>query len=264
MFPLHGSIGIVLILLGELLMFFRMEPYSTYLFYILLWLGYILVVDAWVFSKTKKSRLKTNPIAFWLLFVISALFWWFYEILNIFVLNWRYEGVGQPEWLMFTIAFSTVLPAVFETMDLLKGYGWFSKLKWKLNVTSRHLSWIFFAGILCLIFPFVLPLYTYPLIWLSMFFLLDPINYLNKKSSIIGELKKGKPQLLLVLMVGTLICGFFWEFWNFWAPAKWFYDVPFVGFLKVFEMPLLGYLGYMPFGLSLYAMYHFFIGLFKK
>ena len=37
--------------------------------------------------------------------------------------------------------------------------------------------------------------------------------------------------------------------------------MPFVGFWKVFEMPLLGYLGYIPFAMELYAIYQFARGL---
>lgn len=264
MFKKYGYLGILFIILGELLIFKPIQPYSTYLFFISLWLGYILVVDALVYHKTKTSRLTSNPKLFWLLFVLSALFWWFYEILNIFIDNWRYEGVGKPEWLMYTIAFSTVLPAVLETSDFLRYFKFWNKIKWRIKLTSFSISWFIFIGLIFLILPFVIPKYTFGLVWLSMFFLLDPINYLAGKTSILGDLKNKKPALLLTLMFGTLICGFFWEFWNYWAPAKWYYFVPFVGFFKIFEMPILGFLGYMPFGLSLYAMYIFFSGLFSK
>jgi hypothetical protein len=45
-----------------------------------------------------------------------------------------------------------------------------------------------------------------------------------------------------------------WEFWNYWALAKWTYTVPYLDHLKVFEMPVLGYLGFPPFVLECYAM----------
>ena len=41
------------------------------------------------------------------------------------------------------------------------------------------------------------------------------------------------------------------------------YKSPFVGFLKVFEMPILGYGGYIPFSFELFAVYHLFIGFIK-
>jgi len=263
MFRMYGYIGIFLILLGEFLIFHRIEPFSTYLFFILLWMGYIFVVDAFVYKRTGTSRF-TQKKSFLMLFVYSSLFWWFYELLNVFVQNWRYENVGEPVWLVFTIAFSTVLPAVLETSDLLFSFSFFDKIKWKMKLNSQKINWFFVIGLFSLILPFVYPTYTYPFVWLSMFFLLDPLNYLNKRKSIFGELGKGKPKILLTLMFGSLICGFFWEFWNYWAPAKWFYDIPFLGIWKIFEMPLLGYFGYIPFGLSLFALYQFTLGLAKN
>ncbi len=32
--------------------------------------------------------------------------------------------------------------------------------------------------------------------------------------------------------------------------SKWIYEVPFVSRFKIFEMPVLGYAGYLPFGLE--------------
>ncbi len=244
--------------------FFPVEPITTYTFFSFLWLGFILFVDSLVKLRTKHSRLTDNPKSFFLLFPISAFLWWFYEVLNFFIDNWNYAGIGKPEWLMFSIAFSTVLPAILETSDLLSSFDFFKKIKTKIKLTDRKLLIIVMLGITCLILPFVIPKYTFALVWVSMFLLLDPINYLTRQPSILGSMKKGSGTLLWTLMIGTLICGFFWEFWNFWAPAKWFYTVPFVGFFKIFEMPILGYLGYLPFGLSNYALYNFVIGIIKK
>ena len=58
------------------------------------------------------------------------------------------------------------------------------------------------------------------------------------------------------------MCGFFWEAWNFWAMPKWEYVIPYVNQLHVFEMPLIGYAGYLPFGLELFAMANFVLGTF--
>ena len=52
--------------------------------------------------------------------------------------------------------------------------------------------------------------------------------------------------------------------WNFRALPKWEYTIPYLGFARVFEMPLLGYLGYLPFGLEVYAGYHFLAGWFSR
>ncbi len=94
--------------------------------------------------------------------------------------------------------------------------------------------------------------------------MLDPVNYMHKQPSIIGHLKGRKLVIPLSLLLAGIVCGVLWEFWNYWAVNKWYYNIPFLGFFKIFEMPILGYLGYFPFALSLYAMYFFVVGLFKK
>lgn len=65
-----------------------------------------------------------------------------------------------------------------------------------------------------------------------------------------------------VLLVSGIICGGLWEFWNFWARTKWVYTVPFFEELKLFEMPLLGFLGFPPFAVECYVIYNF-ISLFR-
>jgi hypothetical protein len=38
--------------------------------------------------------------------------------------------------------------------------------------------------------------------------------------------------------------------WNHYSYPKWEYCIPYVQRFQIFEMPLLGYLGYLPFGLQ--------------
>jgi len=56
------------------------------------------------------------------------------------------------------------------------------------------------------------------------------------------------------LSVGALICRFFWEMWNYYSWPKWIYHTSGAQFLHVFEMPLLGYGGYVPFALDLFVL----------
>ena len=67
----------------------------------------------------------------------------------------------------------------------------------------------------------------------------------------------------LILALAGIVCGFFWEMWNFFALPKWCYTIPFVNFAKIFEMPFLGYGGYIPFAWELYALYHFIWGILR-
>jgi len=56
---------------------------------------------------------------------------------------------------------------------------------------------------------------------------------------------------------GHAACGLVWEGLNFWAGAKWVYHVPYWEHVKIFEMPLLGFLGFGPFAIAFVEMYRF-------
>ncbi len=267
-FKTYGIVGIILIFLVELNFFFKIQPFANWYFPII-WLGYILVIDAIVYKLKGKSFINNHILQFIGLFVLSSLFWYVFEFLNFFVQNWEYIGLASfdnERLLVFfkLIAFSTVLPAFFETTELIRAIHLFDKIKLKKShkISKTFLYSLIMAGIICFFLPMFFPIYTFPLIWLSFFLILDPINYLNKQPSIIGHLKDRKLVVPLSLLLAGIIMGFFWEFWNFWAISKWIYHIPFVGFLKIFEMPILGFLGYLPFAFELYAMYWFVRSLF--
>jgi hypothetical protein len=62
---------------------------------------------------------------------------------------------------------------------------------------------------------------------------------------------------MLSLLTSGFLCGFLWEFWNYWALSKWTYTVPYFGNIKLFEMPSFGFLGFPPFAIECWAMYIF-------
>ena len=51
------------------------------------------------------------------------------------------------------------------------------------------------------------------------------------------------------------MCGLLWECWNYWARTKWVYTVPVPPDIKIFEMPLAGYLGFPVFAVECFVMY---------
>jgi hypothetical protein len=93
--------------------------------------------------------------------------------------------------------------------------------------------------------------------------MLEPINVLLGNRSLSQYTGRGDWRPILALWTGCLICAFFWELWNYYSYPKWLYQVPFVDFLRIFEMPLLGYGGYLPFSLELYALYHLVTGMLR-
>ncbi|MDO8508767.1 MAG: hypothetical protein Q7S27_03730 [Nanoarchaeota archaeon] len=274
-FKFYGIIGIILIILVEINFFLKIQPFANWYFPIV-WLGYILTIDALVYKIKGSSLLSNRPYSFLGMFIISSLFWWIFEFTNISLNNWSYSGLENYAQnpssnnilknLFGTLSFATVLPALFETVELIRAIGLFEKkkLRKKHNITKHFLYTLISLGILCFILPIFFPEFTFPLIWLAFFFLLDPINYIHKQPSIIRHLKDKKLAIPLSLLLAGIILGFFWEFWNYWAIPKWTYHIPFVDFFKVFEMPVLGYLGYFPFAFELYSMYWFIRSLFIK
>ena len=209
-----------------------------------------------------------KPKILLILLGFSAVVWWMFEYIGYMISNWYYVGTGGfggtlAKLAFGTISFATVIPAVFETSMLLKTVHLFDdvKLKKSHSISKRFLYLMMFFGVLSFAAPLLMPQVFYPIIWASFFMILDPINYMNGRPSIVQHFKDRKWAIPLSIFVGATLCGFLWEFWNFWAIPKWIYTIPYVGFFKVFEMPILGYLGYGPFGLELYAMYHFLMWL---
>lgn len=266
MFKTYGLIGIILVILTEINFFLKIQPFANW-YFPLIWLGYILVVDALVYKLKGNSLISNRPRTTAGMFLISALFWWVFEFTNLALNNWTYQGtqgLGMAKNLFGTLSFATVVPALFETTELIRSIHLFDKekLKQRHHITKKLLHVMLALGLLCFITPLYFPEFTFPLIWLSFFFLLDPINYLHKQPSILGHLKDRKLAIPLSLLFAGIILGLLWEFWNYWAIPKWTYNIPFVGFFKIFEMPILGYLGYFPFAFELYTMYWFARGLF--
>jgi hypothetical protein len=98
-------------------------------------------------------------------------------------------------------------------------------------------------------------------VWLSLIFLLDPVNSLRGWPSITGDLARGDLRRLFSLLAAGGVCGVLWEFWNYWAVTRWTYTVPYLGNIKLFEMPVLGYLSLPPFAIECWAVYVFFRSL---
>src|SRR5882724_3064894 len=123
---------------------------TAYLFFPL-WLGYILVVDALVLSRTGTSIWTRSRREFVLLFVVSCPVWWLFELINGRTGNWEYLGsntFSQVEYyVLSTISFSTVMPAVFETAELARTWHWVERITAGPRIrTSPALTVALFTG----------------------------------------------------------------------------------------------------------------------
>ena len=268
-FSVHGWIGILLILIFWYLNW-NLEGLRTQILFFPLWFGYILTIDALVFYRKSTSLLTRSKKKFTLLFLISAPAWWLFELINWRTQNWFYDGkqfFTDVEYaILATICFSTVMPAVFGTAELVGTFKWIKNFKKRraLSPTKTTLNKFLLTGFTMLALVIILPEYFYYFEWAAVYFILEPINYKLKNRTLFDYTIKGNWSPIVALAIGTLICGFFWEMWNYFSFPKWIYVTPMVNFLHVFEMPLLGYIGYIPFSLELFAIYNFIAGLSRK
>ena len=107
----------------------------------------------------------------------------------------------------------------------------------------------------------VWPAVFFPFLWISVYFILEPVNIWLGHRSLADATTTGDWRPVISLWLGVLLTAFFWEMWNYLSLPKWIYHVPWGNWLHIFEMPLLGYGGYLPFSLELYAVYHLVAGL---
>ncbi len=261
--PAQGWLGLALIALFWPLNWL-LPGLRTHMLFFPLWLGYILTVDGLVSLRKGTSLLGRSWRRFIGLFFISAPAWWLFELFNKRTQNWRYWGEEQFTGLQFfifsTISFTIVIPAVFETAELWSAY--LRPLRGPtLGPTRRTMNMFFLTGLVMLTLLLIWPRYFFPFLWLSLFFLLEPLNAALGFPTLLTATKEGNWTPVATLGLGALTCGFFWEMWNYFAFPKWTYNIPFVDFARIFEMPLLGYGGYPTFALELYALYNFLTGL---
>jgi len=259
-FPWWGWLGVILGCVAWILAWTRFSwfrPLQAHTF-TPLWLAYILSVNALTLRKLGRCLLLDRPLRFFLLFPLSAAFWWFFEYLNRFVQNWQYIGVqfGPAEYVLYaTLSFSTVLPAVMSTRELILSSPFFlSKYRSFFPVRlPRPRSWgvaAFVAAAAGLAGLGIRPNHLFALLWISPLLILVALQAISNEPTIFSPLVRGNWTGVLGCALAALVCGVFWEMWNYWSLAKWTYHVPFVHRFEVFEMPILGYAGYLPFGLE--------------
>jgi hypothetical protein len=268
-FPIHGWLGLGLVLVFWTLNW-SLSGLRTHWAFFPLWLGYCLTVDALACWRKGTSLLTRSRRSYAMLFVLSVPGWWLFELLNLRTQNWFYLGAEYftsfQYFALCSLSFSTVMPAVFGTAELVGTFGWLQRLGRgpTLAPTRMNLIVLFLLGWSMLALLLLWPRYFFPFLWLSVYLILEPINAVMGNRSLLRYTAGGDWRPHLALSVGCVICGFFWEMWNYWSYPKWVYEVPVFGFLRVFEMPLLGYLGYVVFAWELFALYHLLAGVSRR
>jgi hypothetical protein len=228
-----------------------------------LWLGFIATVNGVIEARTGTCLWRSARFDLLKLFGASAAFWWVFEWLNRFVRNWHYLGVQDFDAFAYaahaTLCFATVLPAVASVAALL---GTFPRLQ---AVAARGPRWrwlakrgtgvaLLVAGGVALVLTGAAPSQFYPALWCAPLALGLGAGILSDGEGIGSDLAKGDWRRTLNWALAACACGFFWELWNSHSLAKWIYTIPYVDRWHVFEMPLLGYAGYVAFGLECWCV----------
>jgi hypothetical protein len=256
------GVGLAIVAFGWGVSLAGAEPLRGYWFD-LVWSGFILAADAVVWARAGRSLLHGGGWRVVAMFALSAPFWWGFEIANWRLENWKYVGEhlfsGPARMPLKTLSFLFVLPALAESRDLLRSFVRFPHPP-AIPLPSWTATALVAVGLVCVPLLYLFPDQTFPLVWLAPLAVLDGIAELRGRPSIIGLVRRGRAGPVVLLAVAGLGTGILWEMWNFNALPFWQYRIPYVGFGRVFEMPVLGYLGYPPFILAADAFWRLFSG----
>lgn len=270
--PPHGWVGLAIIAAAEALLLAG-HPVVSRWFTPTAWTGYVLLIDAAVARRTGHSYLTSARAELVLVALASIVCWWLFEGYNAprfwrggadrVGLWWQYHGLEPDPWLRrigYDWSFATIFPALFLTAVFLRA-TLFRRVPVRVRRPPPALLNVSMAlggrraatargGK-----PVARPARVdglHPAAGADQL----PV----RPALLAGRPRRGRrlaaagaarlrPRLRRALGVLELLGG-----------DKWTYTVPFAGDVKIFEMPMLGYLGFPPFALECYAMYHWLRG----
>lgn len=259
-FPAWGWAGVAFGLVAWVFAWTRIPwfaPFQRQTF-VPLWAAYLIVSNAFAQRCTGRAPAVATTARYVALFAASAVFWWSFEYLNRFARNWRYVGISQfgplDYGVLATLAFSTVLPAFHATREAIASWT---------RLDRAFADWIpvrfgnpRLAAVAAIVVSAgglaglgVRPDLLFPLVWVSPVLVVVGIQTLRGRPHVLSGIAIGDWRAPVTAALAALVCGLFWEMWNYYSLAQWEYDIPYVGALHIFEMPILGYAGYLPFGL---------------
>ena len=260
-FPWWGWVGLVMFL-GWLPVVWLRPGWAAKLqvhSFAIMGFGHAFLMDALACRRGAVSVFKANWTGFLGLLPVSAAFWWFFEFLNRFSRNWYFINMEDYTTFEYGFCFSlgcaTILPSVLTTARWLGTFRLFNDRACagmcRVDVASCPVRLLFAAvslvGLVGVVFA---PSILYPFLWLSpicAFVLIDTFLGLPTGLEPLGD---GNWSRLWRWAVAMLLCGFIWETWGFWIEVRWVYTVPYLHRFCYAEMPLIGFAGYLPFGIE--------------
>jgi len=228
--------------------------------YPLAWYPLLFLLDSLVLrlgGESFTSRLpELGVLLFW-----SAVIWFGFEAINLRLANWYYVYVPVSRWQRWTgaaLAFATVVPAIVLPARLLELRHVGDRLvTHPIRIGRRDLNLALALGIALLGVVLALPRALYPLAWGAVWLIAEPLLHRTDPAhSLFADIAAGRFGRIVRLMAGGLVAGIIWESLNALARTRWIYTVPFLEHLKIFEMPLLGFVGFPFFALEAWSLYY--------
>ncbi len=232
--------------------------------------GLVLIIDGWVYVRNGgKSMISHRPQELIGIGVSSAMGWMLFEYLNFFVdRNWFIHSrqIDRETFLFYAIIISTgLLPLSFVFYDL---FNTVPVLKRRFTEGPKFIlpegikTILLILSLLSLFAAGLFPDALFFVLWVSPAILiglvLDKVGIWTPLRSI----GKGNWRPTLIFALTYLAAGLCLECENYFSaarvngipvyseqPAFWEYNLPFVNRFHLFQMPILGYFGYMPFGI---------------
>ncbi|HOJ70587.1 MAG TPA: hypothetical protein PLR38_01970 [Syntrophorhabdaceae bacterium] len=245
--------------LSYIILLKRIEPLYFH-FYTFVWWSFIVLMD--VIYAIRKGRFLILKRTLPAMIVISASFWCIFELINLRIQNWYYINLPMEYYHRYTgylLAYGTVVPGIYITKEIIQDLIGDIEIK-KIHL-NRYPFYAIITGFALLFLTLAVPKYFFSLAWVSAGLIFDGYNYYRGYSSFARDLEAGQIRGIIATMLSGLLCGILWEFWNFWAVTKWIYTVPFFEGMKIFEMPVPGYIGFVVFALETIAFVNLIKGI---
>ena len=240
-----------------------------------LWWGFILLLDGIVYRRNNGvSLIHSKPKTMLIAYLVSIGGWVYFEFYDYFVLgNWYYPQANDAPWsqlvltIEFLITYGTITVVFFEWYSLFKT---FPKLPARYqNGPKMKITGNTFIGVGSILIA-AMVIWPYPffwVVWIGPFAVISGILVkCNISNTFIDIAEEGDWSGGVLMGLASLFNGFVWEFWNYGSthlgittptnPNYWDYNIPYVDVIFIFsDMPLLGYFGYIPFGVLVWQTF---------
>lgn len=231
------------------------EPLHNQFFVLAAWV-YALLADNLLYRATGSSPLVSRTAEFLLLALFSVAFFSVLELLNLRLQAWYYvyaPSTLSTRWTGRFFCWAALLPSLFSTSELLRAAGLFRNLKAEPLKVSRATVKLFYrTGGALLLLALVFPRAFWPLAWIALLPLAEPLALRLGLPSLLRDWAAGLPGRTLRLAVSGVICGLGgnflnhasgcrWEFWPSSGPA-------------LFGVPAFLYAGYAFLAMQAYSL----------